>query len=200
MPVELRHLRYFVAVADELNFTRAAKRLNVSTSGVSQAIRKLEEQIGVRLLTRTTRSVSLTAAGERLMEAIGHRFDEIEAELDALMDQCRSNEGCDQQAFNRQTTRYYQAHGMRLSYAAGEPPRLHVDVAKVVQRNRDRVRPLAIALRRLAAERGRLGCPDGVSRPAWLPGDRPCRAEHADQLRQPHRADRHRLSRGRGLV
>jgi DNA-binding transcriptional LysR family regulator len=64
---ELSVLSAFLAVADERSFTRAAKRLNVSTSGVSQAIRKLEEQIGVRLLTRTTRSVSPTDAGEQLL-------------------------------------------------------------------------------------------------------------------------------------
>jgi DNA-binding transcriptional LysR family regulator len=53
-----------LAVADERSFARAAKRLNISTSGLSHAIRRLEEQIGVRLLTRTTRSVSPTDAGE----------------------------------------------------------------------------------------------------------------------------------------
>jgi DNA-binding transcriptional LysR family regulator len=54
-------------VAEERSFTRAAKQLNISTSGLSHAIRRLEEQIGVRLLTRTTRSVSPTPAGEQLI-------------------------------------------------------------------------------------------------------------------------------------
>ena len=76
------------------------------------------------------------------------------AELDALVERCRAKKGCNQQEFDRFTTRYYQAHGMRLSYAAGETPKLHVDVAKAVQRNRDRVKPLAAALRGLAAEHG----------------------------------------------
>jgi DNA-binding transcriptional LysR family regulator len=58
--------------------------LGVTQSALSQAIRGLEERLQIRLLTRTTRSVSPTPAGERLMHAIGHRFDEIDAELDAL--------------------------------------------------------------------------------------------------------------------
>lgn len=74
----------FVTVAREGNFTKAAAVLGVTQSALSQAVRGLEERMQIRLLTRTTRSVSTTAAGERLMRAIGHRFDEIEAELDAL--------------------------------------------------------------------------------------------------------------------
>ena len=64
---ELSVLSAFLVVAEERSFTRAAKRLNISTSGLSHAIRRLEEQIGVRLLTRTTRSVSPTDAGEQLL-------------------------------------------------------------------------------------------------------------------------------------
>jgi DNA-binding transcriptional LysR family regulator len=64
---ELSVLSAFLAVAEERSFTRAAKRLNVSTSGLSHAIRRLEEQIGLQLLARTTRSVSPTAAGEQLI-------------------------------------------------------------------------------------------------------------------------------------
>jgi len=75
-----------VTVGREGSFTRAAAVLGVTQSALSQAIRGLEERLQIRLLTRTTRSVSPTPAGERLMQAIGHRFDEIEAELDALTD------------------------------------------------------------------------------------------------------------------
>ena len=77
-------LQAFVIVAREGSFTRAAALLGVTQSALSQTIRGLETQLNIRLLTRTTRSVSPTAAGDRLLQAIGHRFDEIEAELDAL--------------------------------------------------------------------------------------------------------------------
>lgn len=80
----LNDLLAFVTVAREGSFTRAAATLGVTQSALSQTIRGLEERLQIRLLTRTTRSVSPTPAGERLMQAIGHRFDEIEAELDAL--------------------------------------------------------------------------------------------------------------------
>lgn len=80
----LNDLLAFVSVAREGSFTRAAAVLGVSQSALSQAIKALEERLQIRLLTRTTRSVSPTPAGERLLLAIGNRFDEIEAELDAL--------------------------------------------------------------------------------------------------------------------
>lgn len=80
----LNDLLAFVTVAREGSFTKAAGTLGVTQSALSQAIRGLEERLEIRLLTRTTRSVAPTPAGERLMKAIGHRFDEIEAELDAL--------------------------------------------------------------------------------------------------------------------
>nr|WP_246600714.1 LysR family transcriptional regulator [Candidimonas humi] len=75
---------YFVTVAREGSFTRAAASLGVTQSAVSQTISGLEKRLRIRLLTRTTRSVSPTEAGERLVQAIGRRFDEIESELDAL--------------------------------------------------------------------------------------------------------------------
>ncbi|MFM0733138.1 LysR family transcriptional regulator [Paraburkholderia sediminicola] len=80
----LNDLLAFVTVAREGSFTRAAAALGVTQSALSQTIRALEERLQIRLLTRTTRSVSPTPAGERLLNALGHRFDEIEAELDAL--------------------------------------------------------------------------------------------------------------------
>ncbi|MGJ7544110.1 LysR family transcriptional regulator [Variovorax sp. LT1R16] len=80
----LNDLLAFVTVAREGSFTKAAGTLGVTQSALSQAIRGLEEGLQIRLLTRTTRSVAPTSAGERLMNAIGHRFEEIEAELEAL--------------------------------------------------------------------------------------------------------------------
>jgi DNA-binding transcriptional LysR family regulator len=82
----LNDLLYFVTVAREGSFTRAAALLGVTQSALSQAISGLEGRLDIRLLTRTTRSVSPTAAGERLLHAIGNRFDEIESELDGLTD------------------------------------------------------------------------------------------------------------------
>lgn len=81
----LNDLLSFVAVAREGTFTRAAAQLGVTQSALSQSISGLEARLQIRLLTRTTRSVSPTAAGERLLNAIGNRFDEIEAELDELL-------------------------------------------------------------------------------------------------------------------
>src|SRR3954449_9192627 len=76
----LDDLQAFVAVARERSFTKGAAKLGVSQSALSHTIRELEERLGVRLLSRTTRSVSPTEAGERLLHNIGPRFDEIEAE------------------------------------------------------------------------------------------------------------------------
>ena len=74
----------FLAVANERSFTKAAAKLGLSQSALSHAIRDLEERLGVRLLTRTTRSVAPTEAGERLLHTLGPRFAEIDAELAAL--------------------------------------------------------------------------------------------------------------------
>jgi DNA-binding transcriptional LysR family regulator len=80
----LNELLYFITVAREGSFTRAAALLGVTQSAISQAVSGLEARLRIRLLTRTTRSVSATEAGQRLVQAIGRRFDEIESELDAL--------------------------------------------------------------------------------------------------------------------
>lgn len=77
-------LAAFLMVARERSFTRAAAKLGVSQSALSQTMRSLEERLGVRLLTRTTRSVSPTDIGERLLQTIGPHLDAVEAELIAL--------------------------------------------------------------------------------------------------------------------
>ena len=85
MPREnVNDLIAFVAVAQERNFTRAAAKLGVSQSALSHTIRGLEARLGLRLLTRTTRSVAPTEAGERLLRTVGTRLDEINTELAAL--------------------------------------------------------------------------------------------------------------------
>src|SRR5271156_1132708 len=80
----LNDLLAFLAVGKERSFTKAAAKLGVSQSALSHTIRGLEERLGLRLLTRTTRSVSPTEAGERLLHTIGPRFEEIETELAGL--------------------------------------------------------------------------------------------------------------------
>src|SRR4029453_12743423 len=76
----------FLAVARERSFTRAAAQLGMTQSALSQIVRNLEERFGVRLLNRTTRSVTPTQAGERLFLSIGPKFSEMDAELAALSD------------------------------------------------------------------------------------------------------------------
>ncbi|WP_199052336.1 LysR family transcriptional regulator [Aquitalea sp. ASV15] len=83
----LNDLRTFVLVAREGSFTRAAAKLGVSPSAVSHTMRALEESMGMRLVTRTTRSVALTAAGEQVLAIFAPRLDEIEAELSVLREQ-----------------------------------------------------------------------------------------------------------------
>ena len=80
----LDDLRALVAVARERSFTRAAAKIGVSQSALSQTIRQLEARLGVRLLTRTTRSVSPTEAGERLLRTVEPRFEEIDIELASI--------------------------------------------------------------------------------------------------------------------
>lgn len=77
-------LMAFLAVARERSFTRAAAQLGVSQSALSHTIRGLEERLGLRLLTRTTRSVAPTEAGERLLRTVGPKFEQIDSELSAL--------------------------------------------------------------------------------------------------------------------
>jgi DNA-binding transcriptional LysR family regulator len=82
----LNDIHTFVVVAREHSFTRAAARLGLSPSAVSHAVSGLEERLGIRLLTRTTRSVAPTEAGARFLSALGPKMDEIETELSLLQD------------------------------------------------------------------------------------------------------------------
>jgi DNA-binding transcriptional LysR family regulator len=81
---DLNDIAAFLAVAREGSFTKAAAKLGVSQSALSQTLRSLEARLGIRLLTRTTRSVSPTDAGERLIRTVGPRLEEVEGELAAL--------------------------------------------------------------------------------------------------------------------
>jgi DNA-binding transcriptional LysR family regulator len=82
VPVDLRQLRYFVAVAEELHFGRAAERLHMSQSPLSRAIRELERELGLVLFVRTTRRVELTPAGSALLERARRALAEIDAAVD----------------------------------------------------------------------------------------------------------------------
>lgn len=81
MDLEIRHLKYFVAVAEELSFTTAAHRLHMAQPPLSRAVKDLEKQLGVRLLERTTRSVELTAAGSVFLDEARVVIDRFEGAL-----------------------------------------------------------------------------------------------------------------------
>lgn len=72
--MELRHLRYFLAVAEELHFARAVRRLHIEQSPLSRAIKELENDLGEQLFVRTSRSTRLTRAGRRLLEHVPRVF------------------------------------------------------------------------------------------------------------------------------
>jgi DNA-binding transcriptional LysR family regulator len=127
MPREILHdLLAVLAVARERSFTRAAAQLGISQSTLSHTVKALEERLGVRLLTRTTRSVSTTEAGERLIESLAPRFEEIEAELAAVGELRHKPAGT-----IRITTTDYAANTIlwpRLSKILPEYPDLRVEV------------------------------------------------------------------------
>ncbi|BEG76395.1 MULTISPECIES: LysR family transcriptional regulator [Alcaligenaceae] len=82
--MELRHLRCFLAVAEELHFARAAERLHIEQSPLSRAIRELEEELGARLFARTTRSTRLTRAGELFLEHVPRVFSTLQQARDSV--------------------------------------------------------------------------------------------------------------------
>lgn len=83
---DLNDMLWFLAVAEERSFTKAAAKLGTSQSTISHTIKKLEARMGLRLLTRTTRNVAPTEAGERLIRSLAPRIQEIETEIEALME------------------------------------------------------------------------------------------------------------------
>ena len=82
--MELRHLRCFTAVAEELHFARAAERLHIDQSPLSRTIKELEEELGARLFVRTTRSTQLTRAGRLLLEHVPRIFTALEQARDSV--------------------------------------------------------------------------------------------------------------------
>ena len=82
--MELRHLRYFAAIAEELNFTRAAQKVGVTQSTLSHQIKQLEDELGVTLFERTLKKVALTYAGEQLMRSVGQAMKELDRGIRAL--------------------------------------------------------------------------------------------------------------------
>ena len=82
--IELRHLRYFLAVAEERHFTRAAARLHISQPPLSAQIRQLEQRIGSTLFVRSPGAVSLTAAGEALLQPAYASLAAVDAAVDAV--------------------------------------------------------------------------------------------------------------------
>jgi DNA-binding transcriptional LysR family regulator len=91
--IELRHLRYFLAVAETLHFSRAAERLGMAQPPLSQQIRKLEDVVGHRLFDRTTRGVRLTAAGQLLAERASGTLDKVQDDLAQVRRVGRGEEG-----------------------------------------------------------------------------------------------------------
>lgn len=91
--IELRQLRYFLAVAEELNFTRAAERLHLAQQALSASIRRLEEQLGVTLFVRTTRKVELTSAGEVLVDGARRVVDAASDALERVQQAAEGRSG-----------------------------------------------------------------------------------------------------------
>jgi len=91
--IDLRHLRYFLAVAEELHFGRAAQRLHMAQPPLSQQVRRLEEEIGYPLLLRTSRSVKLTPAGKALMDRARRTLRNVDEDLDAVRSIARGEVG-----------------------------------------------------------------------------------------------------------
>jgi DNA-binding transcriptional LysR family regulator len=83
-PIELRHLRYFIAVAEELHFSRAAKRLRIAQPPLSQQIRNLERYVGHPLFTRNSRAVTLTHAGEVLLERARNLLKRVDEDMETV--------------------------------------------------------------------------------------------------------------------
>ena len=124
---ELVDLNAFATVAEEESFTRAAAKLGTSQSALSHTVRRLETRPGVRLLTRTTRRVAPTQAGERLLQTLGPALDTIAAELASLSELREKPAGT-----IRVTTSEHEAHSVLwlvLETLLPDYPDIHVELA-----------------------------------------------------------------------
>lgn len=124
---EMGDLIAFLAVAEERSFTRAAARLGTSQSAVSAVVRRLEERLDVRLLTRTTRSVSPTEAGQRLVDTLRPAFDGIESQLASLDDMRSRPSGTIRLTASRHVARQIVLPAADRLMA--EYPDVHVEIA-----------------------------------------------------------------------
>ena len=156
----------FLAVAEERSFTRAAAQLGVSQSALSHTVRGLEARLGVRLLTRTTRSVAPTEAGERLLRNVGPRFDEIDAELAALSELREKPAGTIRITDRRTRRRDDPVAGAREAAAALSRHQGRADRRLWPHRHRRR----ALRRRRPARRAGRQGHDRGAHRPGHAHG------------------------------
>ena len=175
----LDDLLAFLAVGRERSFTKAAAKLGMSQSSLSHTIRELEARLGVRLLTRTTRSVAPTQAGERLLQNIGPRFEEIDAELAAVRDLRDKPAGT-----IRITATEYAADAILLPKLA----KLLPAVSGYQDRDRCRLRPEQYRrgrLRRRCAQRraGRQGHDRGAHRAGPAHGRRRCAVVFSETAR-----------------
>ena len=137
---ELGDLVAFLAVAEERSFTRAAARLGTSQSALSHTIRRLEERLGVRLLTRTTRSVSTTEAGKQLLDAVGPALQRIERQLEYLSEFRDRPSGT-----IRITTSEHAAQTVLwpvIDKFLGDYPDVHIELSAEFESDRHRFRAL----------------------------------------------------------
>jgi DNA-binding transcriptional LysR family regulator len=91
--MDLRHLRYFQAVAEEMNFSRAARRLHIAQPALSRAVQELEQELGARLIERDRRTLALTPAGEVLLHETGVIFERLEESLRRVRRAAKGEEG-----------------------------------------------------------------------------------------------------------
>ena len=107
--MELRHLRYFLTVAEELHFARAAEKLHMDQSPLSRAIKDLEDELGAKLFTRTTRNIRLTHAGKVFLERVPRIFEALEQARDGAKSAASGFHGCENAPNRDPTPKWFTA-------------------------------------------------------------------------------------------